>query len=345
LSEPRIKASGPISLPGGRRLDVSRVKYPIAVEDQQLLIDLWRTEWAATDFDWLPAMHGDYADTLDIHTLIAFIDEEPAGTASVYFPANEPEVALLGNVLTHPEYRGMTIARQLTERAVRLAFDSGCRVCYLGTTRSPRCVYLGCGFDWVSGGVMRRAARDHEEYERQAFAEDGGPVIRDAAWGDIAGLACLVAQPSDRVMHDWLRGIASISVAPMKRCVSNFPAVWYASANQGGVMRTLQDASPHRVLGFGSLTRGHSALQQPHAVVDVTVHDRAEAHGVTLVDDLVVQAGGQGITALSAYVPQGDTGKAKWFREAGFEVAATLPGQLQRDGRPEAVDVYHRTVS
>ena len=51
-------------------------------------------------------------------------------------------------------FRGLGIGRLLTNMVVEASFAIGCRLSYLGTTRNPRCVYLGCGFDWVSGVLL-----------------------------------------------------------------------------------------------------------------------------------------------------------------------------------------------
>jgi L-amino acid N-acyltransferase YncA len=219
----------------------------------------------------------------------------------------------------------------LTDLAVERAFAAGCRVCYLGTTRSPTSVYLNCGFNWVSGGVMRRPAPDGDDYERSAFAPGQRALVRDASWGDLPGLACLAAQPSKLVMLDCPRGIASPTHAPLQRCVSNFPAIWYASAASDGAMYVLQSAAArHRVLGFGSLTRSAGRVAAHTAIVDVAVHDAYDDdEAAHLLRTLSTRARAIGCEALFAHVAASDERKMRWFDRAGFRPIARLPGQLR----------------
>ena len=90
----------------------SLLTYPIEPAEQQRLIRLLRTEWNQTDFDWLQAMNGDYSDALTIRSVVGHIDNVDAGTASVYYAAERPEVSLVGNVVTHPSCRRLQVGRR-----------------------------------------------------------------------------------------------------------------------------------------------------------------------------------------------------------------------------------------
>ena len=333
------------SLPDGRRLRIELWTLPIPPQRQAELIALYRTEWNKTDFDWLDAMNGDYSDTLVIQAAIARLDADPVATASVYYPVREPQVALIGNVLTHRDCRGLGIARRLTDRAARQAFAAGCRVCYLGATRSQRSLYLHCGFEWVSGGVMRRPAPDGEAYEAEAFAPGQATAVRGAVWADMPGLACLLAQPAECLVADYPRGLYSTRYVPMTRCVSNFPAIWYDVQARGGVMCVLAGANPHRILGFGSLTPGPGAARRHRAVIDAAAHDHYGESAKAVIDWLIARCPELGIRAAEAYVASTDKQKAAWFASAGFRPAAELPRKLHVDGRDIDVTVLERSLS
>lgn len=331
-----------IPLRDGRLLQTSAWTYPIGPDQQQRLIALLRTEWRQTDFDWLQAMNGDYSETLTIRSVVGCIDGVDVGTASIYYAKDQPEVSLLGNVLTHRDFRRLQIAQQLTDFCVQSSFETGCRVTYLGTTRSPRCVYLNCGFDWVSGGVMRRPAPGAEEVEAELFAANQSTTIREANWGDLPGVALLVAQPSDALVIDYPRGILSPSFASMGRCVSNFPVIWYDVANSGGTMCVLSGDKPGRVLGFGSLTPGMGQGRRHLAVIEITTHDSYRNQARRLMKWLSEKALQKRIQVLQAHVASHDQYKAELFHDAGFRPVAELDKQLCIGDRVFSAFIYQR---
>jgi len=321
----------------GRRIQVSDQAFPIAMADQIALIDLWRTEWNKTELDWLAAMNGDYSQTLSIVSLIGTIDGTPAGTATIYYAVDQPEVALVGSVLTHPKFRGLGIATHLTNRVVDIAWNVGCRVGFLGATRDPRSVYLHCGFEWWNGGVMRRAAVDSDNCESQFFAAGQITSIREAVWGDLPGMTCFAIQPLDCYVLDYPRELHSGKYGRLQWCVSVFPAVWYNVTERGGSMSVLIGESSHRVLGFGTLTPARGPSRGHKAVIDVATHDNYENCGPDILAFVLAKAAEREIKMVQAYVAVRDQIKLRWFQEAGLEQMVTLPGQLCVEG--EMIDV------
>ena len=324
-------------LKNDRQLQIAAHRYPIAAPDQMTLIRLWRTEWNKTELDWLAAMNGDYGETLAIHAVIGTIDGEPAGTATVYHAVGQSEVALVGSVLTHPDFRGLGIATHLTNTVVDIAFDAGCRVCFLGATRDPRSVYLRCGFEWWNGGVMRRAAAGCGDCESDFFRAGQRSSIREAAWGDMPGVACLVVQPLDCLVLDYPRALHSGKYVCLHWCVSNFPAVWYHTTGRGGTMCVLIGDSALRVLGFGTLTPEPGSCRGHKAVIDVAAHDDYGDSMPDMITWLFSQAAQRDIATVQACVAVRDQQKLQWFRSAGLEPVATLPAQLVVD--EERIDV------
>ena len=118
LPEPAVNNTQTVKLTDERTMTIAAAVYPIPIPDQITLIQLWRTEWDKTELDWLAAMNGDYSRTLAIHSVIGTIDGQAAGTADVYHAVEEPEVALVGSVLTHPDFRSLGIATHLTNGVV-----------------------------------------------------------------------------------------------------------------------------------------------------------------------------------------------------------------------------------
>ena len=180
-----------IPLRDGRSLEVDVLTFPIDSARQNALIGLWRTEWTGGDYDWLRSMNGDYSRHLRIQAVLGTIEGRPAGTASVCFPCREPEVSVVGSVLTHPECRRLGVAEALTSAVVDLSFRAGCRVSYLGATRDPRNVYLRCGFRWWNGGVMRLEREDSSGCEEYFFATGPGHLGSPGQLGGPARLCML----------------------------------------------------------------------------------------------------------------------------------------------------------
>ncbi|MCY3758892.1 MAG: GNAT family N-acetyltransferase, partial [Acidobacteria bacterium] len=198
-----------IPLRDGRTLDIEVLTFPIDSARQTALIGLWRTEWTGGDYDWLRSMNGDYSRHLRIQAVLGTIEGRPAGTASVCYPCLEPEVSVVGSVLTHPDCRRLGVAEALTSAVVDLSFRAGCRVSYLGATRDPRNVYLRCGFRWWNGGVMRLEREDSSGCEEDFFAPGQATSVRQANWGDLAAFACFVVQPWDTLVLDYPRALLS----------------------------------------------------------------------------------------------------------------------------------------
>jgi len=326
-----------LALRNGKTMQSRILTYPLSPEDQWTQICLWRTEWKRTtsDYNWLESMCGDYSDTLKIQSVIGTVDGIPAGTASVSYSLKDPEVALVGSVLTHPDFRRLGIAAHLTNAVTDLAFAAGCRVVYLGADRISNCVYQKCGYRWHNAGVMRRAAPDGEESEKQFYSPGQKTTIRPAAWGDMPAFSCLVLQPLDCWVIDYPRGYLSGKHITLGRCVSNFPNVYDQVIDRGGVMAILVGEMAHRVLGFGTLTPGPGPARQHIAVVDVAAHDNYVDQLPKLIENLKGQAQSQslGVQTLQAFVSDQDHFKKELFLAAGLQPVVELPGRLKVDGQ------------
>ena len=136
---------------------------------------------------------------------------------------------------------------------------------------------------------------------------------------------------------DYPRALLSGKYVKLQRCVSNFPAVHEEAVPRGGVLGVLVGQSPHRVLGFGSITPEPGESRRHKAVIDVCTHDAYPDGTGSLIRWLMTEAGKREIELLQAYVAASDLGKQEWFRRFGLKPLARLPGQLRLEG--QAVDV------
>lgn len=334
----------PLKLADGADLGVEFLRRPVAPADQIRVTDLLAAEWERSDVDWMPSLRGAYADTLTSVTAIGRCGETDVGTATVSYPVDEPEIAVVENVTTLAGHRRRGIAAELTEAVVRLAFDAGCRLCFLGNGGrvGQRAVYDRIGFE-RTGGIMRRAAPGFEAYERTLYAA-GQPVsVRTACWGDLPGVAALVAQPLSTRVLDYQRGIASAAFVPPARCVSAFTTIHYDTQSRGGVMRVLAGAGGSRVLGFGTAAPGPAPLRNATAVVDLVAHDAYGDQAGELLAALTEDGRHLSAARAVAFVAAPDTAKRERFLAAGYRPAGALPRDLTLGGEPADVTLLEHT--
>ena len=334
----------PLKLADGADLGVELLRRPVAPADELRVTDLLAAEWERSDVDWVPSLRGAYAATLTSVTAIGRCGAVDVGTATVSYPAAEPEIAVVENVTTLAEHRRRGIAAALTETVVQLAFDAGCRLCFLGNGGrvGQEAVYDRIGFA-RTGAIMRRAAPGFEAYERTLYAAGQRVSVRPACWGDLPGVAALVAQPLSTRVLDYQRGIGSAAAVAPTRCVSAFTTIHYDTQSRGGVMRVLAGAGASRVLGFGTAAPGPAPLRSATAVVDVVTHDAYADSAGDLLGALTEDGRRLGAARAVAFVAEPDAAKRKRFLAAGYRPAGALPRDLTLGGEPADVTLLEHT--
>lgn len=319
-----------LQMADGRAVEISHRTCPVPVGERPPLLAFWRAEWKHTDLDWDESLRGAYSDSLTIRLVTAMLGGRIVGAASVMHAKASPEICVIADVLTAPEFRGQGIAARLADEAVRSGFADGCRVAYLGNIPMPRSVYERIGFTRLRGVVMRRSAPGQADCETQFYEKGQAVSVRPAAWGDLPGVACLMAQPLQCRIADHARGLVTPTHSDPTRCVSNFTKVWYEMKERAGVMLTLMGATPHRVLGFGSLTTDPS--RRSRAVVDAIAHDHHPGGMDLLIRHLIAEARSRRSRVVRACVAREDEVKARHFSTAGFQTVGMMLDNLRSDG-------------
>ena len=317
--------------------------YPLTRARQEELIGLLRTEWTRTDYSWIEAMGGDYSAALEIVSVMVRHAGAAVATATIHFSRHQPEVAVLGSVLTHPDYRGHGLAGRAIERSLSLASAAGCRVCLLGTTMRPRNLYHDHGFEWAGGAVMRRTL-NAGSLEREYFAAQQAVELRPGDWGDLPGFTLLLAQPLPVTCVDYPRGLMSGRYGNAERCLSNFPQLWYGTADQDGILVMLATPAERRILGAGSVTRGAGPARRHTATIDFAAHEHYIAHLPGLVRHLTERSQTLGLRRLFACVGEDDALKRECLRETNFVETARLPEALCLPDASRDVLVFTRPL-
>lgn len=325
----------------GAELESSTFAYPLEPTVQMELVRLLRTEWSRTDYSWPEAMHGDYSEDLVIASVLIRRNGDAVSTATIHFARRQPEVAVLGGVLTHPAHRGRGLAGHAIERAVTLAADAGCRICLLGTTRTPRNVYQKHGFVWLNGAVMRRGF-GAEDFEKNYFEPNQPVSVRDASWGDLPGISLLLAEPMAAMCADFPRGLMSSRHSSLERCLSNFPILWYDTAARDGVLAMLTATDTGRIFGFGSVTRSPGPARRHTATIDFVAHDNYAPDLPKLLEHLVDGCRRRGVQWAHAFVVEGDDLKLACLRESGFQNSARIRSAVKIAGAARDALVMER---
>jgi GNAT superfamily N-acetyltransferase/L-amino acid N-acyltransferase YncA len=317
-------------------------KYPLAATIRDELVALFRTAWTRTDFNWLEAMHGDYGDQLTIISSIAREQGRAIASATVLFSQHEPELALMGNVVTHPDFRSRGIGGSVIESATTVAQRAGCLACYLGTEAREHNVYRQCGFNWHHGKVMRRLLSTSDDFESDYFRARQPVTVRTAGWGDLPGVTLLAIQPIETCVLDYSRGIVSPRYAHIERCVSVFPIIQEDLRTHGGTMKVLAEPRRQRIFGFGTVTLGAGPARRHTAIVDFAVHDHYLDEAGSLLQSLLDYCGEQSIRTIYAAVAESDQQKKAKLLDAGFTSTGSLHGAAVLCGEPCDVTILSR---
>jgi hypothetical protein len=200
------------------------------------------------------------------------------------------------------------------------------------------------GYVWYNGGVMRRLAEDAENFDCDYFDPVQKTRIREAQWGDMAGVSCLLVRPYEWFAADYQRSVFSGRFVHQKRCVSNFPYIYEDVVRRQGMCCVLTGCSEHRILGLASVTPGATDVQQHTGVLDFVTHEAFYAQAPSLVSETLRRAQQAGIRHVIAYVVDLDQSKADILDQLGFNQIGVLPGQVIIAKAHHGVHLLHRQL-
>ena len=331
-----------VTLRDDSTLEIYKLVCPVDPSLRGPVTALLNTEWPDGDFHWAESMAGNYADSLTVVMCPGMRQGRWVGTATVAYAASEAEVGAVCDVMTHPDARGLGVARAATQAVTSHFVDQGGRAVYLGTGRDGNAqrVYQRIGYEWFHGGVMRHLPPDGQDFDRTYFAPGQPTSIRPAEWGDLPGVSALFAQPYDMLAGDYVRGLFSPGRTFHGRCVSVFPYIYYDVTARGGACRVLTGETAHRVLGLATMTPIDTAYRRHVGVVDVMTHDHFVERGPDLLKAVVDSGRAAQLERGLAYVPVTDTAKAQWMRDIGARSACMLPEQVKLEKESVDVEVF-----
>ena len=336
-----------VSLRDGSELAMHTFIAPIEASVRRELKAVLQSEWADGDLHWDATMAGEYADSLTMVTCAGMRNGRMAGTATTAYAAQEMEVGVVCDVVTLAEFRGLGIARAVTQVVTDHFFSQGGRALYLGTGREESAgrVYQRVGFEWFHGGVMRNLPAQSADFDDDYFAPGQATSIRGAQWGDMPGVTALFTRPYEALAGDYGRGMFSSRYADQGRCVSNFPHIYYDVTDKQGSCQVLIGETAHRVLGLASITPIDGAPRRHVGQLEIMTHEAHHEHGPALLQATAKAGQALGMRRAVAYVPTMDAAKRQWMRQAGAEEVGILHGQVQLKDQSVDVEMFESELA
>jgi GNAT superfamily N-acetyltransferase len=270
------------------------------------------------------------------------------GTSWYVVGKENPRIGLLGGVWAEPKVRRVGIATLATEATLRHFERQGGEAIYLGTVNPDALrIYERLGFTTYSG-IVRRAlvggARDGgATFDASYFRAPGPTTVREATWGDHAGISALYFAPNDAILLDAPTGKFASRLSPQTSCVNSYPPLWESTFGRAGLVGVLE-TEDRRIVGTVAVHRRSALPVARRAILDFCL-----APGVHRADQLldfaVAWAGRQGLTSLVAYVCERDDSKSAALARADFQLVAAIPRALEVEGGDVGVQVLQHRLA
>jgi GNAT superfamily N-acetyltransferase len=316
-----------VELKTGETMDVVRVTCPDHEFRDRILPFL-----AHKGPDWQVPMRENLAAPLEglaQHFYLGLIGDQVVGNAS-HIEALERPVAILQHVFVPPERRRQGICSAIIHALADDFVARGGRASFLhtGYQSPPYYIYQSAGF------VGYRDTGTMEWFPDPTFKEahfaPGATHVRDTRWADWALLEALYG-----TVEGWF--LRSVHFGQWGRSGYEGHYIYLrkemAEGGVGPVKVLASDTSA--VVGHAYLSRD-GRFRGSTSLLDLFVHPRFRDRAGVLLDAIDMPAG----TKVQSYVDSSQPEKAELLRARGFEVEATLPRQVERDGAWLDVSIY-----
>jgi GNAT superfamily N-acetyltransferase len=318
-----MATSGPAVYPlaGGERLTVDVLEPPLG--EYAGRIEYWWRDVRT------PLLEGALAATSRDRFVVGLVDGVYAGSMTYATARAGGDVAVLGMVWTREDQRRKGIARTLLSHTLADFRAGGGAAMHLCTTNPHAfALYAQAGFRPLTGDGMRYLAPGHEDFDRTYFAAAGPAAVRDATWGDLAGVVALYNHPHP----DWLVKDYHAPRRVMRdvRYESHYLRVWKPASEGRGCVLVLENPL-RRVVGIASAVETESFHEQHVHLVDCWACPAYLDALPALLDALARRAAAGGAEVVQAYLAAGDGPKLAAFAAAGFGVEARLRDRLLAD--------------
>lgn len=316
----------------GRKVSLRILEPPVADTGD---VQFW---WRGMKDRWL---RGELKDECDDRAFIAYLDGECVGSITLMTPRHAAsDVGLVEFVWTREDVRGNGIATFLLKALIESFREQGGLALYLCTINpAADRVYQAVGFRPLVGDGMRYLAPGAEDFDDTYLAHTGPAKVRDARWGD---MACFTA------LYNWPRHACfikdrSMGVFADYRYESHFNEPMLAHEAGKGLVLALENPEG-RVVGACSLREGGTFYEQRTALLDFLVAPAYAEQTAELLQAAVARAADNGWCLLKSERGDGDEDKEDALAEAGFTVAAELPGYFRDERQERSLRIWRLDV-
>ena len=269
------------------------------------------------------ALAGEFAATAEDYFFLLSVGGRFVSHA--WFPVSRrnPEIGVLGYVLTDAAHRGRGHAARVGAALLERFREEGGVAMYLGTGNpTAHRGYERQGFKDYNGHVMRWLAdpQGEAEFDSGYFAPGGLLSLRPAEWGDLAPATALYTTTATWVARDVTEGIFLPAGGEQLRCVSIYVALMLRSEQLGNRMDVIETAA-RRVVGCLSQLAGGAGGPDE---LELMLHPAFAESAAPLL-----RARLSGAPALVCHAAPEDGVKRGLLRALGFREA---PAPVERNG-------------
>lgn len=243
--------------------------------------------------------------------------EQLVGTCFLFHSKTVPALAGLGEVTTHPLWRGRGIATALCGQALADFRAAGGEALFLGTVNPAAArIYRRLGWRKLAGAnVMANitSGTSPEEFLATYFRHPGA-VTTDVAGPDVrVAMIPLILTPHERQILDINVSLYSCRYRTQNSCMGLYPRYALGMRKEGGEFFAVRTADG-KVVGLSTAL----PLDEQRYRIDGFVHRNFSETWPDLIDAACEWAKAQGASALRAVIPLNDEEKQTLFKSMGF---------------------------
>ena len=314
-----------VRLPSGVEMSVVHLEPPVPAALAEPVADL---VVGTLNEGFLPdLLRGRWSQELCSHLLTGHLAGDLAGTCWTAWGRAQPDLGVVGGVVTKSPYRRRGIASHLCAKLCDIFDRAGGRLLYLAAaTDAARSIYeKKLGFRPVVGRILCRSASG--ACPEDGFAPGQAVHARVATWGDLGAIVPLCVFPHPCVLVNALTRFPSTRIEGPARCVGIFWNVWRATVERGGQWHVLENERGRLVASAVAAPGSGEACN-----VDFIWHPHYEREGAAFVLNFLAETAKGGACRLQ--VCENDEWKLGHAAKLGFGRPVGSGGEtIELDGR------------
>lgn len=237
--------------------DVLKTMFEMPLESELIdgLLSFWETTFECSFASLRSVLEGEEIENNRDLLFIVLAGERIAGTCRLTVSKADPRLGLVGDVATHPDFRGKGIARDLCSRAVCEFGKNGGKALFLATSNpSAECLYSSLGWHKLAGSnVMCKPIHGEVceeflmDYYKSGF--DLPVQVLQGSLRQCVPIVPLLITAHDSDLLDANAGMRSVRYAKQLSCeglygrYAGIAGAWFAAERADGAAVGLSSAS------------------------------------------------------------------------------------------------------